>query len=369
MSKSVRFGVIGAGMIANNIHLPSLKSHPQATLTAICSRTLEHAAQAAKRFEIPHVFTDYRQMLETAELDAVVIATPDDLHYPMAMDALDAGLHVLCEKPLALNAAQALEMVTAAEAAGVVHMVFFAYRWRPSYCYLKELVDEGYIGRPYHCHLHFLGGYGRHPYYGWRFDRQHGTGILGDLGSHMIDLARWTIGDIARVSAQISTFVERPGSEGEDLDPANDAAMLLLEFENGAQGSIQVSAVAHTADRVQEQRMVLHGESGTLELDYSFLGSDFANGVVRTPCELRGARARDGQFQSIRVPDRLWENADRENAFSVFQTQPAGPRAFVDAILAGQTGSPNFHDGYRAQQVIDAAFQSHREGTWVSIPA
>ena len=86
-------------------------------------------------------------MIEKGDLHAIEIITPDDLHYPMTMDALDAGLHVLCEKPLALNAAQAKEMYEKAEAAGVVHMTFFTYRWLPHYRYLKELVDEGYVGR------------------------------------------------------------------------------------------------------------------------------------------------------------------------------------------------------------------------------
>src|SRR5919206_4823307 len=109
--------------------------------------------------------------------------------------------------------------------------------------------------------------------------------MLGDLGSHMIDLARWYVGDIAKVSSQLATFIERPGADGAALDPANDAALLAVEFANGAQGTIQVSAVAHVGDRGQEQQVILHGESGTLEIVYTGMGA-----------EIRGARHDEGHI-------------------------------------------------------------------------
>ena len=140
MPERVRVGVIGTSWYADMMHLPNLKSHPRAELAAICGRNRERAEEMARKYEIPRVFTDYRELIEEGDLDAVVVATPDDLHHPMTMAALDAGLHVLCEKPMALNAGQAGEMYDKAEAAGVKHMVFFTYRWWPSYRYLKQLV-------------------------------------------------------------------------------------------------------------------------------------------------------------------------------------------------------------------------------------
>jgi predicted dehydrogenase len=343
------------------MHLPNLESHPQANVAAICGRNRDRAEEMALKYEIPLVFTDYRAMIEQGDLQAIVIATPDDLHYPMTMDALDAGLHVLCEKPLALHAAHAKEMVDKAAKTGVVHMTCFTYRWLPLYRYLKELLDEGYVGRCSHCHIRYLAGYGRQARHQWKWDRQRARGVLGDLGSHMIDLARWCIGDITRVSACLSTFVERPGPEGKALDPANDAAFLLLDFENGTQGMIQISAVAHVGDRQQEQHILLHGESGTLETGYSSVGT-----------AIRGSRQDEKQFETLAVPDRLWTGVDRtrsprDQLIELFRSQSVGSRLFVDAILLGQRVTPNFYDGFKAQQVIDAAIASHQRGRWVSV--
>ena len=145
-------------------------------------------------------------MIASGTLDALVIVTPDVLHYPITMAGLDAGLHILCEKPLALTAAHAREMYDKAEATGRKHMAMFTYRGVPHFRYLRHLIEQGYIGRCYHCHLRYEGGYGREASYAWRFDRQQGIGILGDLGSHLIDLAHWYVGDIAKVSGHLATY-------------------------------------------------------------------------------------------------------------------------------------------------------------------
>jgi predicted dehydrogenase len=361
MTERVRVGVIGTSWYADIAHLPRVKSHPGAELAAICGRNRARAEEMAGKHGIPLVFTDYRNMIEKGSLDALIVSTPDDLHYPMTMDALDAGLHVLCEKPLALNRTQAKGMYEKAEAARVKHMVCFTYRWTPVYRYLKQLVDEGYVGRCFHCRFSYLAGYGRSAQYGWKFDRRRGLGALGDLGSHMIDLARWYVGDIVRVSACLNAFVERPGSAGQALDPANDAAFLAVEFENGAQGVIEISTVAHTGVRGQDQFVRLYGQSGTLEADGSSIEE-----------EIRWARQDEQQWQVLPVPEELWDGVDRAHprrmqVIETFFAQPIGDRLFIDAILQDRSALPSFSDGVKAQEVIDAALQSHEQGVWVSL--
>ena len=115
MSEKVRVGIVGTSWWADAFHLPTLKSHPQAELAAICGRQRERAEEMARKYEVARVFTDYREMIEAGDLDALVVSTPDDSHHAITMAALDAGLHVLCEKPLALNAAHAREMYAKAE--------------------------------------------------------------------------------------------------------------------------------------------------------------------------------------------------------------------------------------------------------------
>jgi len=338
-------------------HLPTLKRHPGAALTAICGRNRDRAEAMAHKYAIPHVFTDYRAMIEEGNLHALVVVTPDDLHFAITMHALDANLHVLCEKPLALTAGQARSMYEKAEAGRRKHMVLFTYRWLPQYRYARQLIDAGYIGRCFHCQIRYVAGYGRAGQYGWRFDRQRSNGILGDLGSHMIDLARWYVGDIAKVSGHLATLVERPGADGAVLGPANDAALLAVEFANGAQGTIQVSAVAHVGDRGQEQQVILHGEEGTLEIDLNF-----------TSAEIRGARYDEERIGTLPVPDGLWGDADRSDLFALLFANSAATQQFIDAIAEDRIVAPTFYDGWKVQEVIDAALESHQIGCWVSIP-
>jgi predicted dehydrogenase len=365
MTETVRVGIIGTSFWADFMFLSSLQSHPQAQLVAICGRNAERAGKMAKKYAIPQVFTDYRALIEQAKLDALIVAAPDDLHYPITMMALDRGLHVLCEKPLARNADHARAMYEKATAMQVKHMVCFTWRWLPHAQYLHQLIKEGYVGRPFHSEFRYLAGYGRSGKYGWRFDGQRANGILGDLGSHMIDLARWYGSEIARVSAHVSTHVARQKPDGGPMDRANDAALLTVEFANGAQGVIQVSAVAHIAERFMHQSLAFYGADGSLEADCHFGGAQ-AGGLVR------GVRNGEEQFRPLPVPPERLEEIDQTQPFDAFfqewfSKKAVGARLFVNAILADRPVSPNFYDGLQAQVVIDAALESHRRGCWVSV--
>jgi predicted dehydrogenase len=360
MPQKVRVGVVSTSWWADKMFLPALKSHAQADVVAICGRDRKRAEEMAGKYAVPGVFADYRKMIEQVGLDAVVVGVPDDLHYEVTMQALHAGLHVLCEKPMAANAQQALEMAEKAEAAGVKHMVLFTFRWMPYFQYLHDLVDQGYIGRFYHCEFRFAADYGRSHEYMWRFDRKRANGIVGDLGSHVIDMARWLVGDITSISAQLGVFVDRVGADGGSIDPANDCALLLAKFANGAHGVIQASCVAHLADRGIKLQVKLYGEAGTLEVDVPFFGPE--DGAV-----VRGARSQEKQFQVMEVPRSYWGNADPYDPSTIFTKNSAGSRLFIDGILANRSVYPSFHDGYRAQQIVDAAIASHESGCAVAI--
>ena len=360
MSSKVRVGIVGTSGWADFMYLPALQSHPQAEITAICGRNRASAEDLAAKYNIPNVFTDYSDMIKLSGLDAILIGTPDDLHYEMTMQSISAGLHVLCDKPLALTAQQAWEMYQAAETAKVMHMVLFTYRWMPFFRYIKDLIDQGYVGRFYHAEFRYMMGYARQREYLWRFDQKRANGVLGDLGVHMIDLARWLVGDISRVSAQLGVFVERLGVDDGVIDPANDAAFVLTEFANGAHGSIHASVVAYLADRFMQQQVKIYGEAGTLEIDIPYEGAE-AGEVIRA------ARNDDQQFQTLEVPASYWGDVSRSDPSEVFTKQSMGCRAFIDAILENQLVTPNFYDGYKAQQVIEAAMDSHRLAKWISV--
>lgn len=362
MSRRVRVGIVGTSWWADMMYLPALKSHPQAELTAICGRNRARAEEMAKKYEIPQVFTDYQTMIEQAGIEALIVAIPDDLHYPVTMAALNAGLHVLCEKPLAFTLGQAREMVERAEVARVKHMTYFTWRWLPVFQYLKRLIQEGYLGRCTYSQFRYVGGYGRSGNYHWKWDRQRGLGILGDLGVHMIDMARWCLGDIAKVSAHLPAYIARPDATGQPLDAANDAALLMLKYQDGSQGVIQVSAVAHTGDRGLECQVVLYGEGGTLEVDLHLDG-----GYV-----IRGTRSAEKQINRLTIPDEIMQGVDQDSSLDVqfnriYLEQAVGSRLFIDAILNDQPLSPSFYDGLQAQAVIEAALEADRRECWVSV--
>jgi predicted dehydrogenase len=361
MITTVRVGVIGTSWYPDWLHLPVLKSHSNAVIQAICGRNRSRAAEMAAKYEIPSVFTDYQEMIEQANLDAVVIAVPDDLHFPITMAALENGLHVLCEKPMAFDLAQARTMLAKAEAAHVRHMTFFTYRWVPSFRILHKLISEGYIGKCYDAHFVYAAGYARQGYYQWKWDRQHGLGVLGDLGSHMIDMARWLVGDITRVQANLKTRVEKPHPQGLVYPAANDTAHLMVEFAGGASGMIYASAAVELGNRGQVQQVTLSGDQGTLE------ATSDGNGWI-----VRGIRAGETDFQEMPVPAEFLLGSYRDEQpwdqqVNTFKKQSIGTRLFIDGILEERPVAPSFYEGMKAQEVIEAAFQSHEAGCWVDI--
>lgn len=362
---AVSVGIVGTSWWAEAMYLAALRNHPHAQVSAICGRNAENARQIADRWQIPHVFTDYRALIDSGQVQALIVITPNDSHYAITMRALEAGLHVLCEKPLALNYAQAAQMAELANRQGVKHMVPFTYRFMPTARYLKELIDSGYIGRPYHLNMRYYAGYGRGGDYMWRFDVERaGAGALGDIGSHFMYLAYWYFGRVARLCCLLGHMVQRPprDPEGRVYTPADDCATIMLEFENGAQGVIQVSTLCYEDTPFEQtHHMEFHGSGGTL---YGFIDWDKVQRVS-------GARDGEGMPKELPVPDHIWLDARRDTVpntyHDVFREQDWMTRGFIADILKDRPSSPDFHDGAYIQRLIDAAAESHRERRWVEV--
>ncbi|HLA42436.1 MAG TPA: Gfo/Idh/MocA family oxidoreductase [Aggregatilineales bacterium] len=357
--QTVRVGMIGTSWWADVMHVPALMNHPGAEVVAICGRNAERTQAKAAQWNIPNAYTDYREMIgnNTLAMDAVVIATPNESHHAIAMTAMNAGLHVLCEKPLAMNYAEAKEMADTAAAKGLITLVPFTYAFMPTARYMKELVDDGYLGKPYHLNLRYYAGYGRDGKYGWRFDKGiAGSGILGDLGSHFVYLADMFFGDIRRVSCLLSYHVPREESnaDGNPYEVADDGAIITVEFASGAQGVIQVTAAAYEATPFgQIHQMELYGSGGTLR---SVTDWD-------TIQQVSGARDGEGAVTELEIPDHIWGGARRDyipdTYTDIFHLQDHMVRQFITGVLEKTRQKPDFEDGARIQQVIDAALQSH----------
>jgi predicted dehydrogenase len=365
MSDSVvNVGVIGTSWWADAMYLPALQNHPHARVAAVAGRDTERTQEFAKRWNIPGAYGDYETMLNKEALDAVIILSPNKEHLPMTMQALERGLHVLCEKPLGMNYGESKRMNEAAIQAGVKTMVPFTYRFMPVMRTIKALVDEGYIGQPYHLNMRYYAGYARDGQYLWRFDLDEaGAGIAGDLGTHWIYLASWLFGDVKAVTAMLAHNVPRAAKpDGEAYRVGDDAAVMLVEFENGAQGVLHMSAVAYEATPFGHVHdMEFHGSAGTIH----------AHTDWDTEQKVFGTRAGEGMVKELAIPDEIWGKARRDTVHNtykdVFREEDFMTRGFINAIVNGTASSPDFADGMKVQRVLDAALLSAKEQRRVGV--
>ncbi|HET9600320.1 MAG TPA: Gfo/Idh/MocA family oxidoreductase [Acidimicrobiales bacterium] len=353
---TLRVGLIGTSWWADAMYLPALAHHPRGAITALCGRDPDRTRASAARWGVPQVHTEWLEMVDSGSIDAVIVASPNDTHHDVVMAAADRGLHVLCEKPVALSADEAAAMAAAAEAAGIVTMVPFTYRWMPTNRWMKALVEEGYVGQPYHLNLRYFTGYARGPEYSWRFDvARSGGGLLGDLGSHWLHLARWWLGEVSSIGAISQTFVERDlRPDGSDYVHGEDSAVMTLRFASGAYGTLQVSAVCWEGTPFgQTHHAEVHGSEGTL----------YARNDWDTVQEVRGLRSGDhGGPQVLPVPDELWQGARRSSVHDtyrdVFRAGDSMTRAWVDAAADGRPCQPDLAEGARVQALVEAATAS-----------
>jgi len=347
----LRVGVIGTGFGAD-VQIPAFLAHPR--VSAVASGTPGRAGEVAGRFEIPHAFDDYREMVATVELDLVSITSPPDTHHPATLAALAHHRHVLCEKPMALNAGQAAEMLREAERRGVTHMIDHELRFNPIRRKIKHLIKEGFIGTPRHA-LTTVVGTGRadatRPWT-WGSDAGRGGGTLGAQGSHQIDLLRYFLGDIVAVSGATETFLKErpdPGGRGQRAVTSDDFASFSLRFASGAVGTVVNSAAAaHAAG----PRTEIWGDEGTLVLDQERLWGAQRGESLEEITEPETLTAPPGMNYSplwglsfIRLADHIVN--------AILDHGPIAPAA-------------TFADGLQVQRVMDAVRAS--AGQWVEIP-
>ncbi len=256
--------------------------------------------------------------------------------------------------------ADARRMHERAVAAGVRHMVLFTWRAQPHWRYVKQLIDDGYVGRCHHAEFRFLGGFALEPGYHWRFDGRRANGVTGDLGSHLIDLARWYLGEISAVRADLRTFVDQSAKADPPPLPANDAGFLSLEFAGGARADVVASAVTLLGDEGVRMTASFYGDNGSIEVRHPFFGTD-AGPVIRS------LRRGDPAFSVLPVPSAYYpEGADSAGLFDPYLKQSAGARQFIDAIVVGGPVETDFSVGVAVQKVVDAALVSAAERRWVT---
>ena len=353
MASRLRVGVIGTGFGAL-VQIPAFRANARAEVVAVASGTPGKAKKTADAFGVPHAFDDWTRLV-AADVDLVSITTPPNLHHPMALAAFDAGRHVLCEKPMAMSAAEAEAMLAHGERARRVHVIDHELRFNPNRRKARRLIEEGFIGAPRHALLTAVNP-GRHDPakpWGWWYDEAQGGGLLGAVGSHQVDLLRYWLGDIAAVTGTALPVVpERPLPDGRGRRPvtADEFTTFSLRFRSGAVASVLLSAVAtHTVG----PRIEVWGDAGSLVLDEADrlwggkLGEPLQElteaETLPTPPGLQYVSLWGLSF--VRLVDHL-----------------------VEAVLDGAPVAPaaTFRDGLAVQRVLDAVRQSSRSG-WVSV--
>ncbi len=359
----VRVGMIGTGNWANAGHLHVYQKHPRAKLIGVCDVVSEKAQRAAEKFGAGFATTDYSALLARDDIDAVDIATPNVMHAPIALAALGAGKHIICEKPMAMNYREAWAMAQAVRGAGVKTAINFVYRGHPAAQFAHHLVQEGYIGRIFQVNAFYMQSWLVDPQMPlvWRLQKGvTGTGTLGDLGSHIIDLAEWITGErIKTLLADMQTFVpERPllDNSGIGQVDVDDGANFLARFENGAMGTF-VSSRYGTGHQ-NYQRLEVYGEQGALI--YS------VDDVDHIQVALGPAFVKERVMTSMPVP-RRFKSSDESSHFAR-QNRPGIIHAFIEAILDDKEMQPNFEDGLRNQEILEAIEISAHERRWVDLP-
>jgi predicted dehydrogenase len=351
MPKLVRVAIVGTGGMGA-CHAQEFSRIPGVRVAAVC----DVDAGRAREFAASHapgaaVFTDAAQLLRDAAIDAVSIVTPDHLHAPLSLLALAAGRHVLCEKPLATNYADAKRMVAAAKKAGVINMVNFSYRNASALQKAAQLVRAGRLGEIVHVEASYRqswlsskvwGDWRTNPAWLWRLSTKHGSrGVLGDIGVHILDFASFPVGRIRSVQARLKTFTKLKGRRrgAYPLD-ANDSALMQVEFANGALGVIHATRWA--TGHANSLALSVHGTKGALRLDLDH---------------------NTDEVQVCLGPDIH---------HPTWKTVKAGPnpniyQRFIAAIRSGQAGEPDFARGAEIQKVLDRCFDSDRAGRAVRV--
>ncbi|WP_274655417.1 Gfo/Idh/MocA family protein [Paenibacillus humicola] len=338
-------------------------------LQAVAGRSEAEVGRAADKLGWLSWETDWRRLLERPDIDVIDIGAPNHLHAEIAIAAAEAGKHVICEKPLAVSADKAAEMLDAVRKAGVVHMVCHNYRFAPAVQMARKLIAEGRLGTIYHFRGEYLQDWLADPSLplNWRLRKaDSGSGAHGDLMSHVVDLARYLVGEIAEVSGMLHTFVQerpidgRPGEKGRvDVD---DSSSFLAKFACGALGVFEASRFAR--GNRNGNRFEINGSKGSLRWDMENMNV-LQLYLEDDPQGVQGFRTISCTEAVHPLAGSYWPAGHIIGYEHTFINMMA---AFMEGLYRGVSPSPNFEDGYRNQLLLEAVERSAASRQWIAVP-
>ena len=373
-TKNLGVGLIGTGFMGKCHALgfrtaPAVFAHlPRLRLAMLADVDGDVAAKAASAFGFERSTSDWESLVRDEAVDIVAITSPNFLHQEMAIKAIEAGKHVYCEKPLALDAAGAADMTEAAERSGVKTLVGYNYLHNPAMRLAKDIIDAGEIGEIVHFRGNHFEDYLSDPDgpYSWRSSKaKAGAGVIADLGSHIISLARYLVGEIEAVQAMLQIVVKDRPLAGEPTKrlpvDVDDQAQMLVRFKGGPTGTIEASAVA--AGRKMQLAFEITGSKGSLAFDQERMN------------ELRLFRfgadpARDG-FKTILT-------GPAHPPYGAFCPAPGHQLGFndlkiieiahlLDGVASGTPLDPDFRSAWQIAEVVDAAIRSDASKQWTDV--
>lgn len=357
---TIGVAVVGTGF-GQKVHIPGFQAHPRTQLVAVYHRDLDKAKAIANTHNIPHACHTIEDLVALPQVQAVSISTPPFLHYEMAKTVLQAGKHLLLEKPTALSAAEAKDLYQLALAKGVIATLDFEFRFVPAWQRLAELLSEGYVGQKRLIKIDWLVSSradASRPW-NWYSRKDQGGGALGALGSHTFDYISWLFGPVRRLCAQLSTAVPlRPDSTGGELKPvdADDTCMLLLELADGTPTHVCISACTFQG---RGHWVEVYGDRGTL-----VLGSDNQKDYVHG---FRLWAAPAGQpLAEVEIPKRL----DFPQTYTDGRVAPfiRVVDNWVQGIEQAKVLTPSLREGVYSQLLMDFTHESEATGCWVELP-
>lgn len=382
--KQLRIGMIGykfMGKAHSNAYRSLPMFFPQALkpeMAVICGRNEEAVSAAAGQLGWAESVTDWKELVAREDIDLIDINAPSNAHKEIALAAAKAGKHIFCEKPLALNLADSREMLEAADAAGIKHMIGFNYRFSPAVRLAKRLIESGRLGQIYHFRAWFLQDWILDPEFPlvWRLQKEvAGSGSHGDLGAHLIDLAHFLVGDVQEVIGMSETFVkERPlASEmtglsaraGKDAPrgpvTVDDATLFLARFAGGAIGSFEATrfAAGHRSTNAFE----INGSLGSVKFDFERM-NELEVYLTSDAEDVQGFRRVLATDPAHDYAEAWWPPGHTIGFEHTFIHEML---ELSSAIAEDRQPEPNFNDGVKCQAVLEAVERSIEERRWVQV--
>lgn len=387
MSKTFRVGMIGYRFMGK-AHSNAWRQAPRffplkagVEMATICGRDAAEVEAARARFGWEKAATDWRAVVNDPNIDIVDITTPNDSHAEISIAAAKAGKHVLCEKPLGMTVKQCAQMVAAVKKSGVVNMVCHNYRRIPAIAQAKKMVDEGVLGDIWHFRARYAQDWAATidvPLI-WRMQKgASGSGALGDINAHIIDLGRYLVGEFDEVCGMMDTFIkERPlmasagkgqgigGKSGKGMGQVtvDDSALFIGRFKNGAVANLEATRFA--PGRKNHIEIEINGSNGSMFFDFEDMNRlKFYDNTA--PLDRKGFKdILVTQGNGIHPYFGAWWPVGHIIGYE--HTFIHTVADFVDACVAGKSVQPTFEDGLKNQEVLEAVEKSCKTRKWVKV--